>query len=141
MFLKRFQFSVLALSILTLALSAGCFKKNTAPAADAPPISQMVGTWMSAIEGNGVSSLLSFGEDGSFVIDTDEAEGAEVTGRYTATETKITFTTENAPTEECTAAATYTFTLEKGIATFSPSKTDDCDVRATILGLSFIKKQ
>lgn len=141
MFSRRFQLCVFSLSLLTLSLSTGCFKKNTSPASQDPPISPMVGTWISAIEGNGIASTLSFGKEGSFVIDTDGAEGAEVTGRYTTTETQLTLTTESAPTEACAAAATYAFTLADGIATFSPSETDDCDVRATVLGLSFIKKQ
>lgn len=140
MFSKPFYYTVLALVFVTLSLSAGCFKKNASPVSKGPTVSPMIGTWMSAVEGNGVASTLTFGEDGTFVIDTDGSEGPEVTGRYTAAETKITFTTESAPNEACIAAATYTFSLTNGVATFEPEKTDACEVRAEVLELSFIKQ-
>jgi len=138
MFSKSVQVSVLALSVAAISLSAGCFKKE-APAVEVAPVSPVVGTWMSAVEGNGIASTLTFNEDGSFVIDTDGAEGAEVTGQFTATEAQVTLTTESAPTEECAVAATYSFTVENGMAKFAPTETDACAVRAEVLGQSFSK--
>lgn len=138
MFSKSLQVSVLALSVAAISLSSGCFKKE-APAAEVAPVSPIVGTWMSAVEGNGVASTLTFNADGSFVIDTDGAEGPEVTGKYTSTEAQVTLTTESAPSQDCTAAATYSFTVENGMAKFAPTETDACAVRAEVLGQSFSK--
>jgi hypothetical protein len=138
MFSRSLQVSVLAVSVVALSLSAGCFKK-AAPVVEATPVSPVVGTWMAAVEGNGITSTLTFNEDGSFVIDTDGAEGPEVTGKYTATEAQVTLTAESAPSEDCTAAATYSFTVENGMAKFAPTETDTCAVRAEVLGQAFSK--
>jgi hypothetical protein len=138
MFSRSLKVSVLALSVAAISFSSGCFKKAE-PVAEVAPVSAVVGTWMAAVEGNGVASTLTFNEDGSFVIDTDGAEGPEVTGKYTATDAQVTLTTESAPTEECAADATYSFTVENGTAKFAPAETDACAVRAEVLGQSFSK--
>lgn len=138
MFSTSLKVSLIALSLAGIA-ATGCFKKAE-PVAEAMPVSSVVGTWVSAAEGDGITATVTFAEDGSFVIDTNATEGPELTGQYTATDTAVTLKAETANAEECTADATYAFVIENGMAQFQTEAVDGCATRAEVLGQTFSKR-